>query len=507
MKKRYIALLLAIYAVTLYFIVLTGVNNLADRLRSTDEEGADNKYTANGIYSNQLINNYDIYVDFDPIKKMYNSKQTIIYVNNTDTTLNEIYLHIYPNAFKSEATTPYIIDDYGTPYVHGFSKGDFQIYKLLVNEENTAYNIDKNNVTILHIKLKQPIKPKENIKIYMEYGGVLPRAQQRFGYGKDTYNFGNWYPIVAVYDDTGWNLDPYYKLGDPFYSDIGNYHVTIAAPKDMIIAASGNIISEKIENNKKIWKIEAMLMRDFAWTASKEFIKLEKEIDGILVKGYFIRNDQKVNTDALKAACDAIKVFNRVFGKYPYEQYSVIASNHIGGMEYPGLVFVNEKFYNNQLLERLKKVIVHETAHQWWYSAVGNNEVDEPWLDEGLTTYSEYIFFKEAYGKKYGENYFKKYIYNSYNMRKNQLNDEVIAKSLDKFKNNSEYHAVAYKKAAMFFYEIEKKYGERKMYNILRNYYMNYKFKNANTYQFLKICEEVTNDNFDHLANKWLYQK
>ncbi|QZY53684.1 M1 family metallopeptidase [Crassaminicella profunda] len=502
MKKRTIILLLAIYAVVLYFIVLTCVDIVAGKLRFTHEKDGPNI-----TYSNQLINNYDIDVDFDPEKKMYRAKQTIIYVNNTNTTLNEIYFHTYPNTFKSKKTTPYITDEYGTPYTNGFSKGDFKLHKLLVNEEKATYDINKEQITLLHIKLSKSLKPRENVKIYMEYEASLPRAQQRFGYGKDTYNFGNWYPAAAVYDDTGWNLDPYYKFGDPFYSDIGNYTVTITGPKEMMIASSGNLISEKIENNKKIWKVEAALMRDFAFIASNEFVKLEKEVDGIVVKGYFIRDDKKVNSEALKVACDALKTFNRIFGKYPYEQYSVVASNHVGGMEYPGLVMINEKFYNEQILDRLKRVVVHETAHQWWYGVVGNNEVDEPWLDEGIVTYSEYIFFKEVYGKKYGEDYFNKYIYNSYNSKKGKLKDEVIAKSLDKFKNNSEYHALAYKKGAMFMYDIEKKYGEKKIYNILRNYYMSYQFKNATTYDFLKICEEITNDDFDDLANEWLYQK
>ncbi|MCT4620037.1 MAG: M1 family metallopeptidase [Marinisporobacter sp.] len=502
MKKRTIALLLVIYAVVLYFIVLTCINSLAGKLRFTEE-----KEDQNIVYSDELINNYDISVDFNPQQKKYHARQRIIYVNTTETTLNEIYLYTYPNVFKSKETTPYIIDDYGTPYTNGFSKGDFKLNTLLVNGENATYEMNKENVNILKIKLSQSLKPKENIEIYMEYEALLPRARQRFGYGKNTYNFGNWYPIAAVYDDAGWNLDPYYKLGDPFYSDIGNYTVTITAPQEMMIASSGNVISEKVENNKKTWKIEAMLMRDFAFVASDEFVKLEKEVDGIIVQGYFIRDDKKVNEEVLKTACDSLKTFNGIFGKYPYEQYTVVASNHTGGMEYPGFVFINEKFYNEQLLERLKRVVVHETAHQWWYGVVGNNEVDEPWLDEGLVTYSEYVFFKEAYGKKSGENYFNKNIYNSYNNRKNQLSDEIIAKSLNKFKNDSEYHALAYKKGAMFLYEIEKKYGEKDIYNILRSYYMDYQFKNATTYDFLKICEEITNDDFDDLANKWLYQK
>ncbi len=36
---------------------------------------------------------------------------------------------------------------------------------------------------------------------------------------------------------------------------------------------------------------------------------------------------------------------------------------------------------------------VHETAHQWWYARVANDQALEPWLDEALATYSEYLFY------------------------------------------------------------------------------------------------------------------
>ena len=53
-------------------------------------------------------------------------------------------------------------------------------------------------------------------------------------------------------------------VGDPFYSDISNYSVTIKAPKEYIIACSGKIISEEVVGENKVWNVEAKLMRDFA---------------------------------------------------------------------------------------------------------------------------------------------------------------------------------------------------------------------------------------------------
>jgi aminopeptidase N len=35
--------------------------------------------------------------------------------------------------------------------------------------------------------------------------------------------------------------------------------------------------------------------------------------------------------------------------------------------------------------------IVHEVAHQWFYSLIGNDQGRDPWLDEALASYVEYV--------------------------------------------------------------------------------------------------------------------
>ncbi|MTI66318.1 MAG: M1 family metallopeptidase [Firmicutes bacterium] len=453
------------------------------------------------------INQYNIDIDFNPDKKTYKGKQTIKYINNEDTDFSEVYLHLYPNAFKEKATSPVSLSD--NAYTNGFKPGYMDVKKVTVNGNEVENSTMGSGNTILKISLNESLKQGESIDIYMEYEVLMPPVKDRFGYGEKTFNFGNWYPIMAVYDEDGWNLDPYYRLGDPFYSDTSNYNVTITAPKDIIIASSGNILSENVKDNKKKWTIEAKLMRDFAWVASKHFIVESKDVDGTLVKNYFLKED-KVNSFAATAAYDSIEVFNKTFGKYPYGQYSVVATSFPTGMEYPGLVFIGEEIYTNRKKDWLRTVIVHETGHQWWYSVVGNDEIDEAWLDESLTTYSETIFYDEKYNDEAGENYFTNHTLRYYNTqidRKQIKNDEVVVKPLKEFRNWGDYGALAYNKGAIFLHEIEKEYGEDTLYDIYREYYKKNKFLIANTNDFLSICEDVIGEDIDNLSDKWLYGK
>ena len=40
---------------------------------------------------------------------------------------------------------------------------------------------------------------------------------------------------------------------------------------------------------------------------------------------------------------------------------------------------------------------MHETAHQWWFEQVANDQAQQPWLDESLATYSERIYYENIH--------------------------------------------------------------------------------------------------------------
>ena len=72
--------------------------------------------------------------------------------------------------------------------------------------------------------------------------------------------------------------------------------------------------------------------------------------------------------------------------------------NH--GMEYEGLYFQSRGFfdtYNGSEQSYLVTIAAHETAHQWWYGQVANDQALEPWLDEALCTFSELIYYEKLY--------------------------------------------------------------------------------------------------------------
>lgn len=236
----------------------------------------------------EKLNHYYIEAELNYENKTYKAKQNIVYVNNTDKILGELYFHIYPNAFKTLETAPILFSGASETSI-SYKGGYMDIKGIFTDNRQLKYKIKGEENTILHIKLDKPLMKGEKVDIYMEYEVVLPTTKDRFGYGDRVINCGNWYPIACVYDENGWNLDSYYKLGgDPFYSDVANYNVKINTDKDVIIGSSGNILSETIEGNGRTYEIEGKLIRDFAWVASKDFKIAESYVDRTRIKLYYL---------------------------------------------------------------------------------------------------------------------------------------------------------------------------------------------------------------------------
>ncbi len=453
----------------------------------------------------EMINEYKIDVNLHFNKHSYEAEQWVTYVNNTDKNLDQIYFHIYPNAFKTLESAP-ILFSQGNENPISYKGGFIDIEKVAIDSAKVDYKILADIDTILNIKLDKPLIKGEKTTIYFKYSVKLPFAKDRFGYGDNVINVGNWYPIACVYDDNGWNLDPYYKLGDPFYSDLSNYKVTINTDKDIVVASSGNIQQEEILKGKKTYHIEGRLIRDFAWAASPDFKIAESDSNGTRIKLYYLNKNSTMVKRTLKIGQDALNTFSSLFGKYPYGQYSIVITQFPSGMEYPGLVFIGDDFFSPRYIDILEQVIVHETAHQWWYGVVGNNQIKEAWLDEALTTYSEVLYNEEIYGKDVGKDYFINNIKIGYEYGETYLGKgQIVNKALDEFYSWDDYGILVYTKGAMFINQIKEDYGRDLLINILNTYFEKYKFTNASTEDFIAICEEVTGKDFKDIVNTWLY--
>lgn len=440
-----------------------------------------NSVQTSNIEEGKNLNKYIMDVIFDDESKRLMCNQNVEYVNNTNIALDKIYFHIYPNAFSKKEFAPFEKDEMNQAYPNGFNEGYIDIKNVLNNNNKLEYEIKGEKNDLLEVKIGRQLKPGEKISIDMKFNVKIPNSEGRFGYGENTINITNWFPIACVHDDRGWNLKSYEAVGDPFYSDTSNFYVKLLIPRKYKVGCTGNIISEKSDSEKVLYEIQAKKVRDFAFILSDKF-KIKKDTyKGVNINTYNL--NEKLSTEVTKIAKDSISIFSDLFGEYPYDTYSVIASDfYIGGMEYPTLVMIDQSLYNEKDKFLLEYVIAHETAHQWWYSVIGNDEISEPWLDEALTEYSTVLYFEQKYGKETGDKLIKTMEVQTRNYKTND-----IFKATTDYKDSSEYSLSVYTKGAVVFSKIRNEVGDEVFFNTLKEYYNTYKFKNVNGPQFVEL--------------------
>ena len=238
---------------------------------------------------------------------------------------------------------------------------------------------------------------------------------------------------------------------------------------------------------------------------SDKFEVISESIDKTKIEYYYF-NDPNAESN-LKAGVDAIKTFSKLFGEYPYSTYSVVKTDFVhGGMEYPNLVMISSAIEND---DDYKNVIIHETAHQWWYGIVGNDEFTNPWLDEGLAEFSTILFYDNNEG--YNLNHKDMINANKENFTLFiTVYEDVLGKidtsmrAVNKYSTEPEYTYCTYVKGTLMFESLYQLVGKDKFVKSLKDYYSTHKFKNATPENLVSSFEKVCKQNLSSFFSSWV---
>ena len=453
------------------------------------------------------LTTYSIVAELDDENKEITATQTIFFYNNTGTEIEEIYLHLYPRAFREDAKIkPYTALTVATCFPNGLSFGNLDIVHVKVNGDIRIFEKVGEDEDILKINLGFRLTEKKTVEIVIEFKLIIPNSTHRLGYYDGNINLGNWYPIVCKFNEGNWDMTPYYATGDPFCSEIANYDVKLVYPKKYRLCCTGDAeISE--DGAETVAKMSARAVRDFAVCLSEKARIVSKDVGKVRVN-YMGYEDDGDLSDNLEISAKALEYFGKAFGEYPYSTLSVVKTPFVyGGMEYPNIVFISdaidEPSENN-------KVIVHEIAHQWWYSTVGNDETSEAWLDESLAEYSSALFFENnpEFGVTYDE--FVEDALSSYLLYvdvietiRGDVNTKMNLKVFE-YQNDYEYSYMVYVKGVIMFDCLSDAVGKDKVVAGLRKYYKDNKFRIANSQDFFNAFKSACHKDLDGFFNGFL---
>jgi hypothetical protein len=234
----------------------------------------------------------------------------------------------------------------------------------------------------LEVRLAAPVAAGARGALSLRFRVQGRRQADRFGRIGGTTLLGNVIPVLAVEDAGGLHLDPYTALGESFYSLSAHWDATLRLPARLRAAATGTLLSESVSGKERTLRVRSGQARDFALAVGR-LRRRTTQVAGVKIRVHFGPRVDGVRS-SLRAARRAVRALSKRLGPLGAGELDVvlfradIGAGLLAGMEYPELVFSLP----------LAEVVAHEVAHQWWYGLVGNNQFEEPWLDESFAQYS-----------------------------------------------------------------------------------------------------------------------
>jgi hypothetical protein len=423
--------------------------------------------------------------------------QTVRYFNAENQELEQVYFRLFPN----------------------FQGGQIRVKNLKVDGQESTIQLESRD-TSLRVDLPQPLMPGDSVVLELEFSLDVPTEMGGnyglFGYFDDVLVLDTFYPMIPAFDEgDGWYSAFPQPNGDHSYNDASFYLVEVAAPADLILASSGVVVDQSQNGVLQQITFAAGPARDFYLAGSREFEEINQQVDDTLVRIYTKPEHKENQRIALEIGVQAIQILNERVGPYPYTEFEVLSSPMLAlGIEYPGITSINvNEFDTNYLFSSgvpaaayLETTLAHEAVHMWFYNIVGNDQQNEPWLDEALAQYLTYIYYLDRYGQEAANSYSREW-YGRWN--RVEYADIPIGlpagEYFDQETGGLAYGAIVYGRGPIFYLELEKEYGLEMVINAIRSFYQDHLWGVAQPEDMLLALEDSCQCELDDFYNDWVY--
>lgn len=319
-------------------------------------------------------------------------RQDVRYTNQETIPLDEVYFRLFPNLLG----------------------GIIKIHTVQVNDRDVEPTYELAD-SAMRLPLSPALQPGEQAVIKMTFSVLVPAESEGnygiFAFVDDILALAHFYPMIAVHDDEGWNLEIPPQMGDVLYADSSFYLVWITAPAALTIVASGVEIERGATGDQQQVTFVGGPMRDFYLAASTRYAVVSQQVGETTVNSYATLELVDEAKITLGYAVDALRIYNERFGVYPFTEFDVASTPNLAlGIEYPGMVVIALRLYDpaqrgDYPLVYLESTVAHEVGHQWFYSVIGNDQLDEPWIDEAIVQYATLLYFQDLYGTSGAEGF------------------------------------------------------------------------------------------------------
>jgi len=449
--------------------------------------------------------------------------ETLIWRNSTPVAVDELRFHLYYNAFRNAQST--FMTELGERWLPStrlreLHFGEIRITAMRVagGEELTGKIVylapdDGNGEdrSVMAVRLAKRVDPGASISLEIGFTLQVPQIFARTGRAKEYFFFGQWFPKIGVLQPDGtWHCHQFHAHSE-FFSDYGDYQVSLTVPGRFVVGASGSLVKRNIDaDGTKTVVFSQKGIHDFAWTAYPLF---QRVVESIRLKGNNRKTEiilllspghKSVRECYLRSVKFALTFLADRLFPYPYPAITIVdpPSDGMGsaGMEYPTLITGGFFPLFSKGLKFTELVTIHEFSHQYWYGMIGNDEFREAWLDEGVNTFFE-MEMLDVYFRSTGERINLGFVdVMDWEFQRLQsvglLPLNPVNSCSWKFVDSRNYSASVYARAGIFLRSLKNYVGTRRMTEFFRFYGLKYRFQHPRTVDFIRTFNEFMHEDF-----------
>jgi hypothetical protein len=407
--------------------------------------------------------------------------EEVTYTNTEAVPLHDVRFRLFPNILAGEMTIEMItVDGQGTTATLGLEG------------------------SLLIVPLQDALKPGESVAIRIEFEERIADEVAR-NYGVQAFHGGiltlaHGYPMIAVYDVSGWNAEIPPAAGDLVFADMSYFIVKVSAPENITLVGSGSEVRREHQGSRQLVTFAAGPVRDFYLAAGEAWQVHSRETGGVTLRVYAPDNLAAGALAALGYAERALEEFGARYAPYPYAEMEIVATPTLAlGIEYPGVVAIADRILTPEDT-RLEATVVHEIAHQWFYNLVGNDQLDHPWLDESLAQFATLQYFEGRYGRA-GAVAFR----GSLEARWERVGLAEIPVGLPVARYGvQEYGAIVYGRGPLFFEALRNELGTTAFDQFMRQYSANFAWGIATPAGLQQTAEGSCECDLQALFDAWI---
>ncbi|MFH0070806.1 M1 family metallopeptidase [Peribacillus sp. NPDC056705] len=413
---------------------------------------------------------YDITIEMD-VEGNFKIHSTTSIKNISTDKWEQLMFYFIPNMFTE--TNSYLE-----------KPSTVKVESINLDGKTVKFNLEKDTLTV---PLNEKLEPNQNVVVDIKYEFTLPEEGYRFTQNENNYFLAQWYPMIATYRNHKWNKEAYRLKGESYHTAFSDFKIQYKLPKDLTLISSGDNDGYP---SKGTGVLEGDNLKEFYISLLKEPNVIQKKTGDITIRVFGVDERKELHKEISEMASEAMNYFQDTFGPYPHKQLDIILDEK--GMEYPGVVTAGSNYNRLESPEHLKRIVVHEIAHQWFYGVISNDPYHDAWLDEGITDLATLLFYaNQGNDISFDEELFKEFTL-------------PVNLPLDKYSSNDQSNYIYGKSSTMLWKIFQENGGELKAEDFLKNYYDHYQYIEVDTEEFVRFLKYYLNLKDDDYFKDWI---